>query len=125
MFEHRSKPLLPFKAFLARLSRSLALVALMVVSALALGVLGYHAIAGLSWIDALLDASMILSGMGPVSELRSDGAKLFASAYALFSGVVFITSVGVVGAPLFHRFLHQFHLEASRDSPKSRSRGSD
>jgi hypothetical protein len=67
MFEHRSKPILPFKAFLARLSRSLALVALMVASALALGVLGYHAIAGLSWIDALLDASMILSGMGPVT----------------------------------------------------------
>ncbi len=113
MFEHRSKPLLPRKAFLARLGRSLALVALVVALALGLGVLGYHVIAGLPWIDSLLNASMILSDMGPVSELRSDAAKLFASGYALFSGVVFITSVGVAGAPLLHRFLHQFHLEVA------------
>ncbi len=113
MFEHRSKPLLPRKAFLARLGRSLALAALVVALALGLGVLGYHVIAGLPWIDSLLNASMILSGMGPVSELRSDAAKLFASGYALFSGVVFITSVGVAGAPLLHRFLHQFHLEVA------------
>ncbi len=113
MYEHRSKPLLPFEAFLARLGRSVALVAVMVACALGLGVLGYHALAELSWIDSLLNASMILSGMGPVSELRGDAAKIFASAYALFSGVVFITSVGVVGAPILHRFLHQFHLEVA------------
>jgi hypothetical protein len=112
MFEHRSAPLLPFRLFLRRLLQSIALVFVLVGVSLAIGVVGYHTIAGLPWIDALLDASMILAGMGPVSELRSDGAKIFASIYALFSGVVFITSIGVAGAPVVHRFLHKFHLEA-------------
>jgi hypothetical protein len=79
--------------------------------ALSIGVVGYHWIAGLPWIDALLNASMILGGMGPVDALHSDGAKLFASAYALFSGVVFISAIGVFVAPAVHRFLHKFHLE--------------
>jgi hypothetical protein len=112
MFEHRSAPLLPFARFLRRFLRSVALVCVLLGVSLAIGVLGYHAIAALPWIDALLDASMILAGMGPVSELRSDAAKVFAAIYALFSGVVFITSIGVIGAPVVHRFLHQFHLEA-------------
>jgi hypothetical protein len=111
MFEHRTAPLPPFRVFLRRLLRRAALVAVLVAASLGGGVLGYHWLAGLPWIDALLNASMILSGMGPVDELHSDAAKLFASAYALFSGVVFITSVGVVGAPIFHRFLHKFHLD--------------
>jgi hypothetical protein len=111
MFEHRTAPLPPFRVFLRRLLRRAALVAVLVGASLGGGVLGYHWLAGLPWIDALLNASMILSGMGPVDELHSDAAKLFASAYALFSGVVFITSVGVVGAPIFHRFLHKFHLD--------------
>lgn len=79
--------------------------------ALSIGVLGYHFIAGLPWIDALLDASMILGGMGPVSALKSDGAKLFASAYALFSGLVFISVVAVTLAPILHRVLHKFHID--------------
>jgi hypothetical protein len=110
VFEHRTAPLLPFRVFLRRLLRRAALVAVLVGASLGAGVLGYHRLAGLPWIDALLNASMILSGMGPVNELHSDAAKLFASVYALFSGVVFITSIGVVGAPIFHRFLHKFHL---------------
>jgi hypothetical protein len=114
MYEHRSAPLLPFRRFLLRVLSSVGLVALMAGTALGIGVVGYHTLAGLPWIDALLDASMILSGMGPVNELRSDGAKLFASAYALFSGVVFISSMGVVAAPIVHRFLHHFHLDESR-----------
>jgi hypothetical protein len=112
VFEHRSDPLLPFSRFLRRFLKSVALVGVLLGASLAIGVLGYHTIARLPWIDALLDASMILAGMGPVSELRSDAAKVFASIYALFSGVVFITSVGVAGAPVVHRFLHRFHLEA-------------
>ena len=72
---------------------------------------GYHLTAGLDWVDALLNASMILTGMGPVSPLATNGAKLFASAYALFSGVIFIASAGVAVGPVAHRFLHRFHLE--------------
>lgn len=81
------------------------------VVALSIGVLGYHFIAELSWMDALLDASMILGGMGPVSALKSDAAKLFASAYALFSGLVFISVVAVTLAPIMHRILHKFHID--------------
>ena len=70
---------------------------------------GYHQTEGLPWLDALLNASMILSGMGPVQELHTTAGKLFASFYALFSGVMFITLAGVLFAPVFHRFLHKFH----------------
>jgi hypothetical protein len=78
---------------------------------LCLGILGYHFIAGLGWVDSLLNATMILTGMGPVNPLTSDAAKLFASAYALFSGVIFITAAGILLSPIFHRVLHRFHLE--------------
>jgi len=79
---------------------------------LGMGVIGYHFFGRLEWLDALVNASMILSGMGPVNELHSDAGKWFASFYALFSGVAFITSVGVMFAPVVHRFLHKFHLES-------------
>jgi len=111
MFEHRTKPLLPRKTFVLRVLRSLALAFGILVGSLGLGILGYHFCAGLSWLDALLNAAMILSGMGPVNELHTVAGKLFASFYALFSGVVFITAVAVLLAPVIHRFLHQFHLE--------------
>ena len=87
------------------------MAALIVGGALTIGVVGYHVTNGLPWLDALVDASMILSGMGPVSPLRTDAAKWFASFYALFSGVVFITTVGVLFAPAVHRYLHKFHLD--------------
>jgi hypothetical protein len=82
-----------------------------VAVALLAGILGYHSIASLGWIDALLNASMILTGMGPVDPMKTDSAKIFASAYALFSGVVFLSAVGVVVAPIFHRILHKFHMD--------------
>ena len=88
-----------------------ALAAGVIVLSLTLGVLGYHFIAGFTWVDALLNASMILSGMGPVAELQSGAAKVFASAYALFSGVVFISSTGIILAPVMHHVLHRFHIE--------------
>ena len=91
--------------------RSLALALGIIGVSLGLGIFGYHFCAGLSWLDALLNASMILTGMGPVNELHTTSGKLFASFYALFSGVVFITSVAVMLAPMVHRFLHKFHFE--------------
>ena len=111
MFENKTKPLLTRKAFALRMVRSLAIAFCVIGISLGFGIIGYHFSAHLSWLDALLNASMILTGMGPVDQLQTVAGKLFASFYALFSGVVFITSVAVILAPVFHRFLHQFHLE--------------
>ncbi len=102
---HRSRP------FYHRFLLALGLSAGVIGFALVLGILGYHFIAGFNWVDSLLNASMILSGMGPVGELKSDAAKVFASAYALFSGLVLITATGILLAPIFHRVLHRFHFE--------------
>jgi hypothetical protein len=107
----RHVPLLSRAEFARRLAKNALLGCGLIVVSLAIGVVGYHVTAGLGWIDALLNAAMILTGMGPVDELRTDGAKLFASFYALFSGVAFLTIVAVLMAPLVHRFLHRFHLE--------------
>lgn len=78
---------------------------------LAFGTVGYHELGGLPWVDSILNASMILGGMGPVDSLHSNAAKLFASAYAIYCGVALLGIVAVVFAPVYHRFLHQFHLE--------------
>jgi len=121
MFEHRSKPLLPVPAFYARLARSAAAALLVVAVALGIGMIGYRAFEPMSWVDAFVNAAMILSGMGPVSSLQSDAGKIFAGCYALFSGLAFITSIGIIFAPAFHRFLHQFHVEESkRDQVKDK-----
>ena len=111
MFEHRSSPLLNRKEFHRRLFKFVAAGAAIIAFSLSLGTIGYHYIADLRWIDALLDASMILAGMGPVSVLTTDEAKLFASVYALFSGIAFLSSVGLFIAPVAHRFFHKFHLD--------------
>lgn len=100
------------------MGRSAAAFGLLVGGSLALGTSGYHALARLPWIDAFLNASMILTGMGPVSPLPNDAAKVFASLYALFSGVVFLVACGLLISPLVHRFLHRFHLEFE-DGPSS------
>ncbi len=99
------------RLFYFRLLKALGIAAILFGFSLGLGVLGYHFIAGLAWIDALLNASMILTGMGPVDILHSDAAKVFASAYALFSGVAFLTASGILIAPIFHRVLYLFHIE--------------
>jgi hypothetical protein len=96
------------------LSHGLLALSLVLV-ALGIGVAGYHFTEGLSWLDALLNASMILGGMGPVNELRTAAGKLFASAYALFSGMAFLATAGILVAPLAHRLLHRLHLETSDD----------
>jgi hypothetical protein len=118
MYERRPDKLLPFPRFIGRVGFSFLLVLGIVVVALLLGTLGYHFIAKLGWIDAELNAAMILTGMGPVDPMRTVAAKLFASAYAIFSAVVFLTSVGIVLTPVFHRIIHAFHL-ADDDAPPS------
>jgi hypothetical protein len=111
MFERRHERLAPLGVFIRRMLSSLGIALGMIAGALSIGISGYHWIAGFKWTDSLLEASMILAGMGPVNTLPSDGAKLFASIYALFSGLVFIGIMGIVLTPLAHRMLHQFHLE--------------
>jgi hypothetical protein len=111
MFENKSQKLLPWPRFARRLVNSALLAAAIVAFALLIGIVGYRGFAHLHWIDALLNASMILTGMGPVDPMTNTGAKLFASAYALFSGFIFLSAVAVVLAPIFHRFIHRFHLE--------------
>ncbi len=112
MFEHRREPLLPRAEFLARLARSFGVATVFMLGSLAVGTFGYHWIGNLPWIDSVLNAAMILTGMGPVNEMKTYAAKLFAAAYALFSGVAFLTIMAVLLAPVVHRFLHKFHLEA-------------
>ncbi len=112
MFEHIAQPLLSRGAYLLRIVRHALAAVLLVAAALGLGVFGYHYTEGLSWIDALVNASMLLGGMGPVNPLYTVAGKLFASAYALFAGLVFLLVAGVVFAPVVHRFLHKLHLDA-------------
>ena len=116
MFEHKKHPLLPFPLFLARMLRYTIYSILLICFSLAVGVSGYHFIAKLSWVDSLYNASMILTGMGPVAELTTSPAKVFASIYALFSGIAFLSTVAVVFAPVVHRFMHKMHLENDNTS---------
>ena len=111
MFERRLQKLAPIPVFVRRVAMSIGIAAGMSAVALAIGVVGYHWLAGLAWVDAFLDAAMILGGMGPVSTLTTSGAKIFAACYALFSGLMFIGIMGVTLSPLLHRILHHFHAD--------------
>jgi hypothetical protein len=115
VFEHHHAPLIPFPAFLRRVVKSATFAAFLIAIALGIGVVGYHTIEDLPWIDAILNASMILGGMGPVNELHTTTGKLFASGYALFSGLVFVIVAGIVIAPILHHFFHWFHIEESKN----------
>lgn len=117
MFEHQSSPLLPRQAFYRRVINCFLLGLVVIAAALGLGMAGYHFSEGMNWVDAFVNAAMILSGMGPVSTLQTDTGKIFAGCYALFSGLMFITVTGIVLAPVAHRALHKFHLESGRKSP--------
>ena len=110
MYEHHKQPLARKDVFARRLARNGFIGLLLLVFSLGVGMVGYHFLEGLSWIDSLLNAAMILGGMGPVNPLKTEAGKIFASFYALYSGVVLLASVGVLAAPIFHRFLHHFHL---------------
>jgi hypothetical protein len=111
VLEGRKQKLAPFSVFLQRFAGAVGIAACVVALVLFIGVSGYHWLAGLDWVDSLLEASMILGGMGPVNPIKTTGAKLFASAYALFSGLVFIGIMGIVLTPIVHRILHKFHVE--------------
>lgn len=111
MYEHRKEPLAPKSTFYQRVIKNIIIALLIMAVCLAIGVLGYHYTADIPWLDALHNASMILSGMGPVVEITTVSGKWFSSAYALFSGVVFITNVGIILSPAIHRLFHRLNLE--------------
>jgi len=111
LLEHRTSELLPRRAFLARLGWYWLFGFVFLGVSLGIGTVGYHISAGLSWVDAFLNASMILTGMGPVDKLETNTSKIFASLYAIFSGVSFLTFCGVLFTPIYHRFIHKFHLD--------------
>ena len=110
-FEHRKEPLLPRSKFLWRLFGHAMLSFVFIVVSLVIGIIGYRHYEGMSWIDAYVNAAMILGGMGPIGELHTVGGKLFAGFYALYSGLIAIIAVGILAAPILHRFLHHFHME--------------
>jgi hypothetical protein len=111
MYEHKRHHLLPWQRFLRRASRHLLIGVMIAAVADGIGTIGYHTAGHLGWIDSFLNASMILSGMGPVDRMSSTAGKLFASFFALFSGIVFIGVMGITLAPWAHRLLHITHLE--------------
>ncbi len=115
-FEHRHEKLLPRRQFVKRLLKFALISIILVIVSLVVGMIGYHFTAGLSWVDSFLNASMILAGMGQVDTLHSDTAKIFAGFYALYSGLAVIVAIAIFAAPLFHRFLHHFHLEGEKAS---------
>jgi hypothetical protein len=110
-FERRHEHVAPLSVFAKRMLGAVGLALGLVAPALLIGILGYHWIDQLDWVDSLLEASMILGGMGPVNPLQSDAAKVFASVYALFSGLVLIGVMGIILTPITHRLLHKFHVE--------------
>ena len=114
MFEHRSEPLIPLRVFFRRMALSLGVGLVLLSVCLGVGMLGYRHYEGMSWVDAFANASLILSGMGPLAPLRTDGGKVFAGFYALFSGLAFLTTVAIALSPAVHRFFHILHLERRR-----------
>ncbi len=110
MYEHHKQPLAKRSVFAKRLALNGIVGLILLLFSLGIGMAGYHFLEGLSWINSLLNASMILGGMGPVAPLQTVAGKIFASFYALYSGVVLLASVGILATPIFHRFMHHFHL---------------
>lgn len=110
-YEHKKKPLLPVMLFYRRMLNNFFLAAIIIIASLLIGIAGYMVFANMKFVDALLNASMILGGMGPVDTLTSDPAKYFASFYSLFSGITFLSTIALLLAPAIHRTMHKFHLE--------------
>ena len=109
-FEKKSQKLLPLQTFYLRLFKHLLIATIIVVFSISIGAVGYHQLESLSWVDAFYNASLILTGMGPVNVLHKDTSKIFASLYAVYGGIVILAITGIVLAPLAHRLLHIFHL---------------
>ena len=114
MYEHHSEPLLPWRQFASRLARHGGIAGLALIFSLIIGTLGFHWLALQEWIDAFLNSSMLLGGMGPIGDIRSDAGKIFASLYALYAGIMFIGTSGLLLAPVLHRLLHKMRLEEKR-----------
>ena len=112
MFEHHHEKLLPTKLFLRRLAKYALISLSLVLGSLGVGMVGYYVFAGYSWVDAFLNAAMLMGGMGPVGILNSESGKVFAGVYALYCGLIEFVAIGVFAAPIVHRFLHHFHLES-------------
>jgi hypothetical protein len=112
MYEHRTQPLLSRRRFFARMARSGSVVALLVVGSLAIGMVGFRELAAFDWLDAFLNAAMLLGGMGPVNTPASTVGKLFAGLYALYCGLVVVLAAGLLLAPIAHRMLHRFHVDS-------------
>jgi hypothetical protein len=114
-FEHRTHKVIPRRAFAQRMAYAVGLWMLLALAGLAIGMTGYMVTEGLSPVDAYVNAAMILSGMGPVTEMKSTAGKIFAGSYAIFSGLVLVIGAGFVLAPVFHRVLHRFHVERGKE----------
>lgn len=120
MFENRHKPLLPLAIFYRRLIKFAAFSFGLIAVSLSLGILGYRHFEGMPWIDAFVNAAMIMGGMGPVGELHTRQGKLFAGFYALYCGLIFIAAVSIIMAPIVHRFLHRMHMDIeAKETQKS------
>jgi len=113
-FEKRNEPLAPRALYIHRLRRGILSGLFAIIIAMAIGMIGYHFSEKMSWIDAFANASMILSGMGPLGPLNTVAGKIFAGCYALFSGLTFILITGLIFAPIIHRFFHKFHLDSEK-----------
>ncbi len=115
-FEKRQHKVAPRVVFAERMARAIGLWLALTVFGLAIGIAGYYGLEGMSLTDAFMNAAMILSGMGPATELKTEAGKLFAGFYAIFSGLIIVIATGFVLAPIFHRVLHKFHVEARGDN---------
>lgn len=111
MYEHRKEPLASKAVFFSRVLKNIFIALFIIAFCLAIGTAGYHYTADMSWLDAFHNASMILSGMGLVDHISSNTGKIFSSVYALFSGIVLITNIGIILAPALHRIYHRIHIE--------------
>ncbi len=109
--EHRRQKVVPFSQFLVRLARYSIFALLLIFISVVIGTVGYHYFGQLAWLDSFHMACMILTGMGPVAEMKTDTAKIFSSLYALYSGVAFLSITAVFFAPIIHRLLHILHVE--------------
>ena len=122
-FEHRTEPILPRRLFVYRMLRHLGFAVGVGAVSLGVGVVGYRGFENLPWVDALLNASMILGGMGPVTELHTTAGKVFASLYSLFSGILFLVVAGIIVAPFVHRLMHRMHLEEEQQGDQEPPEG--
>src|SRR5271156_3052255 len=114
-FERRGQPLASRRKFLIRMFIAIGLWIVLTIVGLAIGVAGYAGFEGMSFVDAYVNAAMILSGMGPIGELKTTAGKIFAGSYAIFSGLIIVIASGFVLAPIFHRILHHFHVETTKE----------